>query len=417
MSDGLPHCIAFVGGVLPDEVGFGQPAFNVAGNRFQLGLLTGLAQCSAGPVSVFSVRPEPAFPAGRRLYVRRHEYRVRVGEEPAGAQALALEMLPFVNISGLKEATLFASAFRELVKWSRSARPAPRTIIVFNVFTPLATAVLAAARATGAQAVAVVADLPHGLYRFEGLRGVVERADYAVQKRLLARFDGLVPLTPFIAGDFAPRTPALVMEGGIEPADVDLSPPPPVEPLTCMFSGTLFDVNGVDRLLAAIRLVDEPRARFRFYGAGPLEDAVRAAAASDPRVEHCGLVPNHEVRARQRAAAVLINSRIVEGAITRYTFPSKLIEYMSSGRPVLTTPLPGIPDGYRQHVMMLDGDSAADMAAGIRRAFATDAATLAAVGRAGRDFVLREKSWSRQAERVSDFVRQLADGTLSVIRP
>jgi len=41
----------------------------------------------------------------------------------------------------------------------------------------------------------------------------------------------------------------------------------------------------------------------------------------------------------------------------RYSFPSKLIEYMASATPVLTTRLPGIPPEYEPYVYWIEDDS------------------------------------------------------------
>lgn len=69
-------------------------------------------------------------------------------------------------------------------------------------------------------------------------------------------------------------------------------------------------------------------------------------ASTHPRVKFFGQLDRSVVLSFQRNAKLLINPRNNESAFTRYSFPSKIIEYMSSGTPVLVYELDGIPDEY-----------------------------------------------------------------------
>ena len=64
-----------------------------------------------------------------------------------------------------------------------------------------------------------------------------------------------------------------------------------------------------------------------------------------------GQVSLNEARALQKTADVLVNPRLNEGEYTKYSFPSKTMEYLSTGRPVVCYKLDGIPDEYDKHLM------------------------------------------------------------------
>jgi glycosyltransferase involved in cell wall biosynthesis len=166
-------------------------------------------------------------------------------------------------------------------------------------------------------------------------------------------------------------------------------------------------INGVDLLLSAFRLIESPEYRLAIFGRGELEGAVREAARRDGRILSGGAIPNEQVLRRQREATVLINPRPSHRLITRYTFPSKLLEYMLSGRPVITTVLPGIPGEYYEYVYPLTEETPEGLARRIRAVCSRPASELTEFGTRARRFILREKNSDMQAQRIRRFVEGL----------
>ncbi|HYR11080.1 MAG TPA: glycosyltransferase [Longimicrobium sp.] len=398
--------VAFVGSAVPTQMGWTTHAFSPAGNRFQLGLLEFLAQGGGMRIQPFTALPQAAWPGDPSLLVRG----CRAALDDTGLEAT---LVPFLNVRGPKEATLAASLFAHLGRWARaSSGGGPRALLVYNVFSPLALPVLAAARAWRVPAVAIVADLPFG-YRLRGVRGALERLDVRAQLSVLRRFDGLVVLTPHVAAEYAPGVPWMRMEGGLHPSDAG----EPLRPSAgaageraVMYSGMLNEMNGIPLLLDAFGRLQGPEWRLWIYGGGPLTREVRAAAARDPRIvfRPWEQVPAEEMRLRQREAAVLVNPRPSAHRANRYSFPSKLLEYLVSGTPVVSTAPPGIPDEYHPHLELAHDETPEGLAAAIRRAAARTDAERTARGVRAREFVLRDKTWDRQAARIGEFLRTVA---------
>jgi glycosyltransferase involved in cell wall biosynthesis len=398
--------VAFVGSVVPTELGWTTHGFSPAGNRFQLGMLEFLSRGSGMDIHPFVALPHAAWPGDRAVLVRGR----RAELDGTGVQAT---LLPYLNVRGPKEASVAASLFAHLARWARASSSAgPRALLVYNVFSPMALPVLAVARAWRVPAVAIVADLPFG-YRLRGARGVLERLDVRAQLASLRRFDGLVVLTPHVAAEYAPRVPWIRMEGAIHPADADaVAEPPRGTPgeRAVMYSGMLNEMNGIGLLLDAFARLQGPEWRLWLYGGGALARRVKAAAERDPRIvfRPWEQVPAEEMRRRLREAAVLVNPRPSSHRANRYSFPSKLLEYLVSGTPVVSTAPPGIPDEYHPHLELALDETPEGLAAAIRRAAARPEAERAARGARAREFVLRDKTWDRQAARIGDFLRSVA---------
>jgi len=183
--------------------------------------------------------------------------------------------------------------------------------------------------------------------------------------------------------------------------------PPPHS--TILFTGTLDHVNGVAFMLEGFTRTTNPNYRLRIYGRGPLEHLVTEAASRDPRIEYRGHRPNAEVLEEQRNATVLLNARPSGHPITRYTFPSKLIEYMMSGRPVITTRLPGISPDYFPHLYILEKETPEALAALIDSVCSEPADQRDALGLRAREFVLTHKSWRAQGQRVAELIARICD--------
>jgi len=121
------------------------------------------------------------------------------------------------------------------------------------------------------------------------------------------------------------------------PERTDVSSPP-----TLMFSGRFDDVRGIDMFLDVIPEADRQVADVRFWVAGYGDEQTRKRV--ETRVEsvacdvtYFGTLPWEEYRTRVVDADVLVNFQDPTLPISEYTFPSKLLDYMSAGTTVVST--------------------------------------------------------------------------------
>ena len=59
----------------------------------------------------------------------------------------------------------------------------------------------------------------------------------------------------------------------------------------------------------------------------------------------------------QLKATLLVNPRSTNEEYTKYSFPSKNMEYMVSDSPTLTCNLPGVPEEYQQYVYLIKDET------------------------------------------------------------
>ena len=143
-----------------------------------------------------------------------------------------------------------------------------------------------------------------------------------------------------------------------------------------------------------------PGYRLWLCGRGELEAEIRQCAEEDSRIVYLGMLPNSEVLHRERQATLLVNPRPSDSEFTRYSFPSKNLEYLSTGRPVVLCRLPGIPDEYFEYVYALDDESVEGMANLLDEVLRKSDAELDAFGNRAQRFVLEHKNYRKQGEKV-----------------
>jgi glycosyltransferase involved in cell wall biosynthesis len=173
-----------------------------------------------------------------------------------------------------------------------------------------------------------------------------------------------------------------------------------------VLAGTLEPYNGVD--LVAQALARLPSEGYELVVAGAGASAARAAdlATRDPRVTFRGFLSFDEVLDLYRSADLLLNVRLTKAIDTRYFFPSKLMELLASGTPVLSTGTGHVESEYGHVLYLLREETPEALAARLQDIRAIDPAERQALGARARDFVLREKTWDRQGVRLARYIRE-----------
>lgn len=121
------------------------------------------------------------------------------------------------------------------------------------------------------------------------------------------------------------------------------------------YSGTLHYQFGIQYLLDSFKRLNGDEYELWICGAGEAADAIKTLAKEDPNIKYFGFCDSKQVAELREQASVLVNPRPIEGEYTKYSFPSKTMEYLASGIPVVMYRLPGIPTEYDDLIYYIDG--------------------------------------------------------------
>lgn len=196
--------------------------------------------------------------------------------------------------------------------------------------------------------------------------------------------------------------PCLILEGMV-PATNCKNTTPSVFENKAIYAGGLFPQFGIENLVDAVKKIHDKSFKMVFYGEGTSIQYIQAASIEDPRIIYGGTLPLDCIVREERGARLLINPRPSSEIFTKYSFPSKTLEYMSTGRPVLTTRLSGIPDEYYDYLFTFDDETVEGMCKTIEMIIKKNDEELNCFGKKGMDFVMNNKTNIKQAKRFVDF--------------
>ena len=152
-------------------------------------------------------------------------------------------------------------------------------------------------------------------------------------------------------------------------------------------------------------MADLKDTQLHIYGPGDYVEQLKSVAREDDRVVYGGMLMNTEIVEKEQQATLLVNPRPTHEEFVKYSFPSKTMEYMASGTPVLTTVLPGMPLEYHPYVFLLEDETPGGIAAKLQEVLELSDETLFQKGCEARRFVLEEKNNIIQAKKILDMLR------------
>lgn len=140
---------------------------------------------------------------------------------------------------------------------------------------------------------------------------------------------------------------------------VDSIPKGPVhtaygETVNIVYAGKLYFRFGICSLVEAFSLLKDNNYRLILCGNGDAAEYLQKCAIEDPRIILPGQVSPEKVKEYISSAAVLVNPRTNNEEYTKYSFPSKDIEYLLSGKPTVAFLLDGMPKCYQDFLYAVD---------------------------------------------------------------
>ena len=369
---------------------------------FESALLEGFKQNGAD-VEIHSFPMIPTYPKTKLLHFGKNSETLACG--------YTCRWLNTVNIPVFKQISRRQDAKRIMRRWLKTHRN-DGLIFTYSIPPFLVKDMLKYSQKYGVKTVALIPDLLQDMYINENDKSSITKLKRLYLKPALKRqgdYTGYIYLTDAMHDVVAPDKPYIVMEGI---ANIDATPKSTDKafPRAIMYAGMLFEKYGIMNLVEAFEQIDDPNLQLWLFGVGSAVPLIKEHATRDTRIIYYGSLPRNEILQYERKATVLVNPRDPNEAFTQYSFPSKTIEYMMSGTPLLTTRLKGIPTEYEPYVFMADDNSAETLKTEMMRVLARSPEELTDFGLTARQFIAEEKNACRQAARILDFLKEVQYG-------
>jgi glycosyltransferase involved in cell wall biosynthesis len=102
---------------------------------------------------------------------------------------------------------------------------------------------------------------------------------------------------------------------------------------------------------------------------------------------------------------VLINFRMTKSRNTRYFFPSKMMEYLASGIPVISTATGHVESEFGNFVYLLRDETPEGLCALIQRVASLGPEERIKTGEMAREYMNTNKTWEAQTRKLAAFIR------------
>lgn len=330
------------------------------------------------------------------------------GSQEETEDGLVYHYMPFANLPVVRQLFLTLGAYFKVRKLTRKKQVDAVVCDVLNA--GLCAAAIKACKHTQTQAVGVMTDMPGLMVRFgkDQKMPFITRMATKLMKWSFDNYDKFVFLTEAMNVVNSHNRPYIVMEGM---SDTSMAERQKVlnqnDERIIMYAGGLHERYGLKRLVEAFMMQEDDNLRLDIYGSGPfVEDLQGKYCKEDARIRYKGVAPNKKVVEAELNATLLVNPRPTDEDFTKYSFPSKNIEYMASGTPLLTTKLPGMPEEYYPYVYLIEDESVDGYAKVLKDALSHSDEELYHYGETAKSFVLNKKNYLEQAKRVTKLIAQ-----------
>lgn len=323
--------------------------------------------------------------------------------------------LRVVKVPLINHIFLFVQSILSTLKWCIRSKDNHKVIICDVLNLSISLGALIIGKFFSVKTIAIVTDIPVFMQNYESQKkSVLKKIASAVYITLcnffMYKYDGYVVLTEAMNQMVNPKAnPHVVIEGMVDSEmDVTLNNlDNKYKEKIILYSGALRQKYGIKTLIEAFTRIDNDNLRLWLYGSGEMADSIIEYEKIDKRIKYFGTVPNRIVVREQMMCTLLVNPRPSDEEFTKYSFPSKNMEYMVSGTPVLTTALKGMPLEYHDFVFILEDESTEGMSKKLEEIMNLEIKDLHEVGKRAACFVLDKKNNNTQANKIIDLYRSI----------
>ena len=171
-----------------------------------------------------------------------------------------------------------------------------------------------------------------------------------------------------------------------------------------LYAGGLYEKYGVKKLINAFLALESNDFQLHLYGWGDLEQYIKSCEVKHNNIKFFGVVPNSEIVKLLPECTLLVNPRPSSLELSKFSFPSKTLEYMLSSTPVVTTKLQGIPEDYFPYLYFFEDESELGIKKTLEKLLSLPKEELNKKGEYASDFVLKHKSNMNQAKKIVEFL-------------
>lgn len=394
----------FIGGIFPNqnkEEILEKSLGNIqnAANNFQLEIIKGIEYWNKGPIDILNavfVGSWPKFYKDKKI----KEYNFNHIENSNDFN------IGFYNVKYFKHLNRSYEVKKNLFKWLDNNKNTENKIYVYSYHVPFLFAIsMAKKRYKNIKICLIVPDLPQYMNLSNEnniIKKILKTLDTKIGKLFLKDIDTYIFLTKYMKDEISKNILKYDIVEGIVPSSGEETE---IEnkfenKKIILYTGTLDQKYGILKLINSIKYLENENFELWICGEGNSKERILDIARKESRIKYKGMLKVEEVKKIQKKATLLVNPRSGEEEYTKYSFPSKTLEYMVSGTPILMNRLKGVPEEYYKYMFVADSDDEKEWAKQIKKIFKMKSTELEEFGKNAKEFVKKEKNFIKQGEKI-----------------
>lgn len=406
--------IAYCSLLLPEEKRLAERSkkrlSGISLHKFTRAVIQGLDANQDTPISIFNIINTLNYPNFPDLIFKTEKWSHAEGAEDWH--------IGYINLFGIKYITQSVGLYKKLCQWVESKPGEECIICVHHIYYPAMKAACKLRKKYGdrIKLCLITGDMI-------GQYGLAQQFKPNLKERMIQRmgkkidamaksFDCFVFATKDMADGFGVADkPFTVLECAYtEPVYANDTPDNSLNPegnKVIFYAGALRVEYGIKHLLDAFSMIRDDSYRLWLAGGGAAEPLIREYAEKDPRIEFLGFLTPQQVDLRQKNATVLISPRTSELEFVKYSFPSKTMECLASGKPYIAHRLPCDPPEYGNHIQYAQDETDEALRDRIVQICELPEQERAEIGRKAQRFIADEKNPRVMCKRVIDLWNSL----------
>ena len=367
----------------------------------QLGILKSLSKKMKKNLDIITIYPTASYPKVKKIIFKTHTSNI--------IKNIESKFIGFINIPFIKDLTQIISILRtcrKIIKQKEECK-----ILTFNARPSVSISAIILKKIYKCEIICLLADPPVDIKERFGIKKYIMNIFWRLIEKNILYYDKIIALNEEASKIYAPKKPYIIVDGGIDiddyVIDKNLCKKEDNNKKVVLFTGALTEYNGIKELIEAMKLIKDIDIELQICGDGPLKEYVIENSKENSNIVYKGVVSNKEARTLQVNSKLLINPRRVDDLISRVTFPSKMIEYMLSGTPVLSTKLNGLTKEYIENLYIIDNLDKYELSEKIKLIVNYNENELEKKQCNAKTFILENKIWDLQINKIYEFINEI----------
>lgn len=219
------------------------------------------------------------------------------------------------------------------------------------------------------------------------------------------KYSGTIALTEGLKDLFNPTNkPSYIFEGIVEerklPKNNDKKNP------YFFFGGALMERYGVYQLIEAFKILKPKNIDLYICGHHGDREQIKEAIQGNTHIKFLGLLPVSKVLEYEQKALACINPRPFTEDLDRFSIPSKTLEYMVSGRPVISVKNSILQEKFPDEIIWIESANESDLVHGMKDLLKMSDEQKVELGQKAKNRVLKLYSLETISDNIQGFLTQ-----------